>query len=84
MFNENGVIFFAAGKQHRDMQTAGISYEDNYKGNALAALLSKGMIEIRYHREFPDGRVSAILDPCNSFNSDFRATVSTPFLGRRF
>lgn len=38
-----------------------VSYEDDRRGNALAAMLALGRIEIRYHREFSDGRVERLV-----------------------
>ena|ERR1051326_979393 len=60
--NENGALFFAANLQHREQKAAGISYEDDYAGNALAAMLAPGQIEIRFHRAFSDQRVAQIIE----------------------
>ncbi len=61
VFNENGAIFFSVDKHHRDMKGPGISYEDDYKGNALAAMLAFGKVEIRFHGSFSDVRVASIV-----------------------
>ena len=61
VFNESGAIFFPINQQHCDQKAEGISYEDNYKGNALAAMLAPGKIEIRYHQQFSDNRVASIM-----------------------
>jgi len=61
VFNEHGAIFFPVDRQHRDQKTALVSYEDDYAGNALAAMLKPGAIEIRYHRDFGDKRVAQIV-----------------------
>jgi hypothetical protein len=61
VFNASGAIFFPVSKQHSDMKAEGISYEDNYKGNALAAMLAPGKIEIRFHKAFSDERVAAVV-----------------------
>lgn len=61
VFNQNGALFFTVRQQHCDNKAEGVSYEDNYKGNALAAILVPGRMEIRYHRGFTDGRVSEIV-----------------------
>jgi len=58
VFNDKGAIFFPSSQQHRDNKGPGISYEDNYEGNALAAMLSPGKIEIRFHKGFSDERVT--------------------------
>jgi hypothetical protein len=61
VFNESGAIFFRANQQHCDQKAEGILYEDNYKGNALAAMLAPGKVEIRYHKHFSDNRVASIM-----------------------
>ena len=61
VFNQSGAIFFPVNREHRDQKSDSISYEDNYKGNALAAMLAPNRIEIRYHRDFTDTDVSAIV-----------------------
>jgi len=61
VFNESGAIFFRVNQQHCDQKAEGISYEDNYKGNALAAMLAPGKVEIRYHQKFSDNRVASIM-----------------------
>jgi hypothetical protein len=61
VFNASGAIIFPAEEQHRDQKAPGISYEDDYRGNALAALLRSGEIEIRFHRDFSDARVKEIV-----------------------
>ena len=61
VFNDKGAVLFPSSQQHRDNKGPGISYEDDYKGNALAAMLSPGKIEIRYHKGFSDERVTNAL-----------------------
>ena len=61
VFNESGAIFFGVNQQHCNHKAEGISYEDNYKGNALAAMIAPGKIEIRYHQQFSDNRVASIV-----------------------
>jgi hypothetical protein len=61
VFNESGAIFFRVNQQPCDQKAEGISYEDNYKGNALGAMLAPGKIEIRYHQQFSDNRVASIV-----------------------
>ena len=61
VFNAHGAIFFPATQEHRDQSGPNISYADNYKGNALAAMISPGKIEVRYHQGFTDDQVSKIL-----------------------
>jgi hypothetical protein len=62
VFNERGAIVFPATRQHCEMKAEGISYEDNYTGNALAAMLRRTAIEIRFHRAFDDRTVGRILN----------------------
>lgn len=59
--NENGAIFFATTLQHRDQKITGVSYEDNYVGNAVAAMVSPGRIEIRFHRDFSEERIRSVV-----------------------
>lgn len=61
VFNANGAIFFPVATQHRDQSGPGIRYADDYKGNALAAMLSPGKIEVRYHRDYSDQQVAEII-----------------------
>jgi hypothetical protein len=61
VFNANGAIVFPASQEHRDQKAPGISYEDGYQGNALAAMLAPGRIEIRGHKSFSDSRVAGIV-----------------------
>ena len=39
-------MFFPGATEHRTVKAAGLSYEDDYKGNAMAAIISGGRIEI--------------------------------------
>jgi hypothetical protein len=61
VLNQHGIIFLPARAQHRDSKATNISYEDDYKGNALAAMLTPGRIEIRYHKAFTDDAVADLL-----------------------
>lgn len=74
VLNQHGIIFFSATRQHRDQKAEGISYEDDYDGNALAAMLYPGRIEIRYHRSYTDDDVAGIIDL-------MRADASLTFMG---
>ncbi len=58
--NERAACIFPCTTEHRDVKVAGLSYEDDYQGNALAAILKPGRIEFRFHAEFSDARVVAI------------------------
>jgi hypothetical protein len=61
VFNDQGAHVFSAQYQHRTMKTSGISYEHDGKGNALAAMLKQGLIEIRHDARFNDDRVVGII-----------------------
>lgn len=79
VFNAHGAIIFSVHQEHRAQTVENISYEDNYKGNALAAMLAPGKIEIRYHKSFTDNQVARIisglkLHPDLFFMSDWHVT----------
>ena len=61
VLNERGVIVLPGDRQHRECEAEGISYEDNYVGNALAAMIRRNAIEIRYHKAFSDRDVTRIV-----------------------
>ena len=58
--NNSGVVLFPHTAEHRDSGRLGIKYEDDSKGNALAAMVKHGRIEFRYHRQFSDECVKQI------------------------
>lgn len=74
VFNRNGAIFFPARQQHRDQKAPGISYEDDYKGNALAAMVTPGKFEIRFHAAYTDADISDIVT--SMANSDRFAALT--------
>lgn len=57
LLNANGIAIFSATLQHREVKLPGLSYEDDYRGNALAGIITPDHVEIRFHREFSDERV---------------------------
>ncbi|MFZ4574220.1 MAG: hypothetical protein ACOYN0_07465 [Phycisphaerales bacterium] len=61
VFNDRGAIVFPAKRQHREVKAEGISYEDDYRGNALAAMLRRDTIEIRFHGAYDDRAVARIV-----------------------
>lgn len=61
VFNRNGAIFFPAQHQHRDQKAPGISYDDNYNGNAMAAMVMPRRFEIRYHEKYSDADVADLV-----------------------
>lgn len=60
VFNENGIVFFPVSQQHRDTKVEGISYDDDYMGNAVAAMVKPGRLEVRFHKAFSDQRIKSI------------------------
>lgn len=61
IINDSGVVFFSGKTQHSSVKINGLSYEDDYKGNALAAVISNNRIEIRNHRDFDLPHVESII-----------------------
>ena len=62
LLNETGIVIFPASTQHAAIKLRGISYEDDYKGNALAAIFDGHKFEIRWHRDFSEIRVKQLVD----------------------
>ena len=60
LLGRHAVFFFPASQQHRDVKAHGLSYEDDYQGNALAGILSSSRTEVRYHSHYPDALVHAL------------------------
>jgi len=57
IMNESGIAFFSVSQQHRDVKPEGLSYEDDYRGNAVAGLFVSGRAEIRFHSAFSEERI---------------------------
>ncbi|HSI09590.1 MAG TPA: hypothetical protein VK985_13460 [Rariglobus sp.] len=55
--NEDAVLFFPESQQHRATKAPGLSYEDDYRGNAVAGIISGAHVEIRFHAAFSDNRI---------------------------
>ena len=62
ILNASAAVFFPGTIQHRDVKREGVSYEDDYRGNAMAATITPGMIDVRFHQAFTDGAVKEIFD----------------------
>jgi hypothetical protein len=60
ILNDAGIVFFPAAQQHRDVKMPGSSYEDEYRGNAVAGLITQAHVEIRFHTAFSDERIRAL------------------------
>ena len=52
ILNDSGIYFFPATQQHRDTKSHGLSYEDDYRGNAVAGIVMPERVEIRFHKAF--------------------------------
>ncbi len=60
VMNDAGIKFFSGARQHRDTKVPGISYEDDYRGNALAVIVQPGKVEIRFHKDFSDDHAARL------------------------
>ena len=60
ILTDSAAVFFPGTIQHRDVKQNGASYEDDYQGNALAATVAPGRIDIRFHQDYADERVRTI------------------------
>ena len=60
LLNDSAIVFFPSTQQHRDVKLEGLSYEDDYRGNALAGIVTTDRVEIRFHAAFSDERVRSI------------------------
>jgi hypothetical protein len=61
VFNERGAIVAPGTLQHDTLRAPGIAYAHDHAGNALAAMVYGGRIEIRGHGAFAPERVRLIL-----------------------
>jgi len=61
VLNEVGIVIFPASTQHATVKVPGISYEDDYRGNALAVIFDGQKFEIRWHRDFGSDRVKLLV-----------------------
>lgn len=79
LLNDIGVVLFPHTAEHRDVRLSGISYADDSQGNAMAAMVKPGRIEIRHHQKFSDQRVKRLVErmlelPEMSFAASFIIT----------
>jgi hypothetical protein len=75
--NDHAAVFFPRTTEHRDAGIQGLSYKDDSKGNALAGMMSPGLIEFRHHNQYSDERVKgfafAMMNlPDLSFTREFK------------
>ncbi|MFO0943644.1 MAG: hypothetical protein U0930_23155 [Pirellulales bacterium] len=62
LLNDVGVVLFPHTTEHRDATHPGIMYADDSRGNAIAAMVKPGRIEIRHHQQFSDQRVKRLVE----------------------
>ena len=60
ILNESGIAFLPISVEHRSVKFGSLSYEDDYRGNALAAMIFSDHLEIRFHKDFSDERVQSL------------------------
>ena len=72
ILNDTGIYFFPATQQHRDAKSHGLSYEDDYRGNAVAGIVMPDRVEIRFHKAFLDEHIRTI----------WRSVLASPELAR--
>ena len=60
VMNGGAIVFFFATQQHRDIKSDGVSYEDDYRGNAVAGIVSPARVEIRFHKAYSDDRIRTL------------------------
>jgi hypothetical protein len=60
ILNGSAIIFFPTAQQHNSIKSHGLTYEDDYRGNAMAGTFGAGRIDIRFHRDFSDEHVRTI------------------------
>ena len=60
IMSDSCIVFFPARQQHQDIKSHGLSYEDDYRGNAVAGLVLADRVEIRFHKAFSDKRIRTI------------------------
>jgi hypothetical protein len=79
VINAHGAVFGPVSTQHRDLSVEGIAYADEYKGNAVAAMLAPGSIELRFHKAFADAQIVELIrelvrEPDLAFIAKWRVT----------
>ena len=67
VFNSRGAFFFPMSQQHRDQKAPGVSYEDDSRGNALAAIVRQRQIEVRQHRAFSHELVKTLIEQLSRY-----------------
>ena len=81
--NSSTAVFFPGSIQHRDVKRLGVSYEDDYRGNAMAATITPGRIDVRFHKNYPDDMVRSIFSRLLDIpEMDWAADFSIRYQGR--
>lgn len=81
--NSTTAVFFPGSIQHRDIKREGVSYEDDYRGNALAATITRGMIDVRFHKDYADALVKTQFDQLLALpEMKWAATFTVRYQGR--
>jgi hypothetical protein len=84
IFNDSAIVFFPTSQQHNSVKVEGLSYEDDYRGNALAGTFGRGRLDIRFHRDFSDERIRAIwARVCAQTELGFLKTWAAFYQGRK-
>jgi hypothetical protein len=84
ILNEKAIIFFPSSQQHKDIKLHGLSYDDDYRGNAVAATFSFGRIDIRFHEQFSSERVRTLwLEVISDERISFLQNWQVYYQGRR-
>lgn len=60
LINATDAVFFSGTALHRNVKMAGVSYEEDSQGNAIAVTIADGIIDVRWHDKFTDSTVTAI------------------------
>jgi len=60
ILNYTAIVFFFAAIEHRDVKVEGLSYEDDYRGDALAGIVSAERVDIRFHQAYSDERIRGL------------------------
>ena len=60
ILGDTAIVFLPVTQQHRDVKSHGLSYEDDYRGNAVAGLVTPEGAEIRFHSTYSDERIRTI------------------------
>lgn len=60
IINATDAVFFSGTELHSNVKMAGVSYEEDSQGNAMAVTIADGLIDVRWHNQFTASTVTAI------------------------